>query len=87
MGARQSRAQHILVLGALLAICGLVALDLALWLQADQLPGRSICCDMSSEGVRAVARAARAEDDDVRLGEVVAAELAALVARKLSTTR
>lgn len=37
--------------------------------------------------VSAIARAARAEDDDVRLGEVVAAELAALVARKLSTTR
>ncbi len=37
--------------------------------------------------VSAIARAARAEDDDVRLGEVVAGELAALVARKLSTTR
>lgn len=37
--------------------------------------------------VSAIARAARAEDDDVRLGEVVAAELATLVARKLSTTR
>ena len=32
----------------------------------------------------AIARAARAEDDDVRMGEVVAAELAALVARRLS---
>lgn len=37
--------------------------------------------------VSAIARAARTEDDDVRLGEVVAAELAALVARKLSTSR
>jgi hypothetical protein len=36
--------------------------------------------------VSAIARAARAEDDDVRLGEVVAAELAALVARKLAST-
>jgi hypothetical protein len=32
----------------------------------------------------AIARAARAEDDDVRMGEIVAAELAALVARCLS---
>jgi hypothetical protein len=32
----------------------------------------------------AIARAARAEDDNVRMGEVVAAELAALVARRLS---
>ncbi len=37
--------------------------------------------------VSAIARAARAEDDDVRLGEEVAAELAALVARKLLTAR
>jgi hypothetical protein len=32
----------------------------------------------------AIARAARAEEDDVRMGEEVAAELAALVARRLS---
>jgi len=32
----------------------------------------------------AIARAARAEDDDVQMGEIVAAELAALVARRLS---
>jgi len=32
----------------------------------------------------AIARAARAEEDDVRMGGVVAAELAALVARRLS---
>lgn len=32
----------------------------------------------------AIARAARAEDDDVRMGEKVAAELAALVARRLA---
>ena len=32
----------------------------------------------------AIARAARAEEDDVRMGEVVAAELAALVARRLA---
>lgn len=32
----------------------------------------------------AIARAARAEEDDVRMGEAVAAELAALVARRLS---
>jgi hypothetical protein len=36
--------------------------------------------------VSAIARAARAEEDDVRLGEVVVAELAALVARKLALT-
>ena len=34
----------------------------------------------------AIARAARAEDDDVRMGEKVAAELAALVARRLAET-
>lgn len=32
----------------------------------------------------AIARAARAEDDDARMGEVVAGELAALVARRLA---
>ncbi len=32
----------------------------------------------------AIARAARAEDDDVRMGDKVAAELAALVARRLA---
>jgi hypothetical protein len=36
--------------------------------------------------VSAIARAARAEEDDVRLGEMVAAELAALVARRLALT-
>jgi hypothetical protein len=35
----------------------------------------------------AIARAARAEDDDVRTGEKVAAELAALVARRLAEAR
>ncbi len=34
----------------------------------------------------AIARAARAEDDDARMGEKVAAELAALVARRLAET-
>jgi hypothetical protein len=33
--------------------------------------------------VAAISRAARAEDDDVRMGAIVAAELAALVARRL----
>ncbi len=37
--------------------------------------------------VSAIARAARAEDDDVKMGEVVAAELAALVARRLAEAR
>jgi hypothetical protein len=36
--------------------------------------------------VSAIVRAARAEKDDIKLGEVVAAELAALVARKLALT-
>jgi hypothetical protein len=36
--------------------------------------------------VAAIARAARAEDDSVRTGQAVAAELAALVARRLSET-
>jgi hypothetical protein len=34
--------------------------------------------------VSAIARAARAEEDNVKMGEVVAAELAALVARRLA---
>jgi hypothetical protein len=34
--------------------------------------------------VSAIARAARAEDDDVKMGEVVAGELAALVAQRLA---
>ena len=37
--------------------------------------------------VSAIARAARAEDDDVKMGEVVATELAALVARRLTEAR
>jgi hypothetical protein len=37
--------------------------------------------------VSAIARAARAEDDDVKMGDVVAAELAALVARRLAEAR
>lgn len=37
--------------------------------------------------VSAIARAARAEDDDVKMGEVVAAELAALVAKRLAEAR
>jgi hypothetical protein len=37
--------------------------------------------------VSAIARAARAEDGDVKMGEVVAAELAALVARRLAEAR
>lgn len=36
--------------------------------------------------VSAIARAARAEEDNAELGEMVAAELAALVARKLALT-
>jgi hypothetical protein len=34
--------------------------------------------------VSAIARAARAEDDDLKMGEVVAGELAALVAQRLA---
>jgi hypothetical protein len=37
--------------------------------------------------VSAIARAARAEEDDVKMGEIVAAELAALVARRLADPR
>ena len=37
--------------------------------------------------VSAITRAARAEDDDVKMGEVVAAELATLVARRLAEAR
>jgi hypothetical protein len=37
--------------------------------------------------VSAIAQAARAEDDDLQMGEVVAGELAALVARRLAEAR
>ena len=48
--------------------------------------GKDLDTHLVALHVSAIARAARAEDDDVRLGEVVAAELAELVARKLAST-
>lgn len=48
--------------------------------------GKAVDVHLVALHVSAIARAARAEDDDVRLGEVVAAELAALVAKKLAST-
>jgi ATP/maltotriose-dependent transcriptional regulator MalT len=46
--------------------------------------GRPMDAAIVALHVSAVARAARAEEDDVRMGEVVAAELAGLVARRLA---
>jgi len=46
--------------------------------------GRTLDATIVTLHVSAIARAARAEDDNVRTGEAVAAELAALVAKRLS---
>ena len=46
--------------------------------------GRPLDATIVSLHVSAIARAARAEDDNVRTGQAVAAELAALVAKRLS---
>lgn len=48
--------------------------------------GKPVDAHLVELHVSAIARAARAEKDDVRLGEMVAAELAGLVARKLALT-
>jgi chemotaxis protein histidine kinase CheA len=48
--------------------------------------GRPMDTTIVTLHVAAIARAARAEDDNVRTGEAVAAELAALVAKRLSDT-
>ena len=46
--------------------------------------GRTLDTTIVALHVTAIARAARAEDDNVRTGQTVAAELAALVAKRLS---
>jgi hypothetical protein len=46
--------------------------------------GKPVDAPIVALHVSAIGRAARAEDDDVGMGEVVAAELAALVARRLA---
>jgi len=46
--------------------------------------GRPVDPTIVTLHVAAIARAARAEDDSVRAGQAVAAELAALVAKRLS---
>ena len=46
-----------------------------------QKPADTVIVDLH---IAAIARAARAQDDDVKMGEVVAAQLAALVAHRLA---
>ncbi len=70
-----------------LVTTGRIAEILCRYMDDMERMGKALDGQLVALHVSAIARAARAEDDDVRLGEVVAAELAALVARKLSTTR
>jgi hypothetical protein len=70
-----------------LVTTGRIAEILCRYMDDMERLGKAVDGQLVALHVSAITRAARAEDDDVRLGEVVAAELAALVARKLSTTR
>lgn len=70
-----------------LVTTGRIAEILCRYMDDMERLGKAVDAQLVALHVSAIARAARAEDDDVGLGEVVAAELAALVARKLLTAR
>jgi hypothetical protein len=70
-----------------LVTTGRIAEILCRYMDDMERLGKAVDGQLVALHVSAIARAARAEDDDVRLGEVVAEELAALVARKLLTAR
>ncbi|HET7083743.1 MAG TPA: hypothetical protein VFI23_03165 [Rhizomicrobium sp.] len=63
---------------------GRIADTLCRYMDDMERMGKSSDAAIVALHASAIARAARAEEDDVRTGEVVAAELAALVARRLS---
>lgn len=63
---------------------GRIAEILCRYMDDMERAARPLDATIVSLHASAIARAARAEDDDVRMGEKVAAELAALVARRLS---
>lgn len=69
-----------------LATTGRIAEILCRYMDDMERMGKAPDGPLVALHVSAIARAARTEDDDVKLGEVVAAELAALVARKLALT-
>ncbi len=70
-----------------LVTTGRIAEILCRYMDDMERLGKAVDGQLVALHVSAIARAARAEDDDVGLGEVVAAELAALVAKKLLTAR
>ena len=70
-----------------LVTTGRIAEILCRYMDDMERLGKAVDGHLVALHVSAIARAARAEDDDVRLGEVVAEELAALVAKKLLTAR
>ena len=63
---------------------GRIAEILCRYMDDMERVGKPLDATIVSLHASAIARAARAEDDDVRMGEKVAAELAALVARRLA---
>lgn len=67
-----------------LVTTGRIAEILCRYMDDAERMGKTLDGDLVALHVSAIARAARTEDDDVKLGEQVAAELAALVARKLA---
>jgi hypothetical protein len=69
-----------------LATTGRIAEILCRYMDDMERLGKQQDAHLVELHVSAIARAARAEEDDIELGEMVAAELAALVARKLALT-
>jgi chemotaxis protein histidine kinase CheA len=69
-----------------LVTTGRIAEVLCRYMDDMERLGKPVDAHLVELHVSAIVRAARAEEDDVRLGEMVAAELAALVARKLALT-
>ena len=69
-----------------LATTGRIAEILCRYMDDMERLGKPLDAHLVELHVSAIVRAARAEKDDIELGEVVAAELAALVARKLALT-
>ena len=69
-----------------LVTTGRIAEILCRYMDDMERLGKPLDAHLVELHVSAIARAARAETDDLALGEMVAAELAALVARKLALT-
>lgn len=67
-----------------LVTTGRIADILCRYMDDMERAGKPLDSHIVTLHVAAIARAARAEDDDAAMGDVVAAELAALVARRLS---